>query len=104
VVARRGRRHKCWTAYDANLSDASDEILIIYAQDKQATLVTTNRNCALMARKLRLASVIWLQVREQDAAEAMGRALEWLTENELPQGMVLVIKRRAAPVVLSPLK
>ena len=66
-----GQRHEAWTAYQARLTDADDQSLIIYAEDKKATLVTTNRDCALMARRMRSASVVWLSVKEVDAQVGM---------------------------------
>ena len=52
--------HEAWTAYDAGLADAQDEDLIAYAHAKGAVLVTTNRDCAQLARRLRSAAVVWL--------------------------------------------
>ena len=103
-VARslRAGRHQCWTALEARLSDAEDLDLIAYAHAKQAILVTTNRDCALAARRQRSARTVWLQVREQDATAAMTRALEWLTANRLPEGRVLRVPKRADPRLLSP--
>ena len=74
-VARslRARRQQCWTALEARLSDAEDLELIAYAHAKQGILVTTNRDCALAARRQRSARTTWLQAREQDATAAMAR-------------------------------
>ena len=103
-VARsvRAGHHQCWTALEARLSDAEDLDLIAYAHAKQAILVTTNRDCALAARRQRSARAVWLQVREQDAIVAMTRAVEWLNANRLPEGRVLRVPKRADPRVLSP--
>ena len=96
------QRHEAWTAYQARLTDADDQSLIIYAEDKKATLVTTNRDCALMARRMRSASVVWLSVKEVDAQGAMKAALAWLHANRLPKGRVLRIRKTVAPILLSP--
>jgi predicted nuclease of predicted toxin-antitoxin system len=39
----RRRRHKCWTAADAGLHNVPDDDLTVYAQRKQAVLVTHDR-------------------------------------------------------------
>ena len=94
--------HEAWTAYDAGLGDAQDEDLIAYAHAKGAVLVTTNRDCAQLARRLRSAAVVWLAVREPDATVAMGRATQWLISNALPQGRVLRVPKTTVPTMLSP--
>jgi predicted nuclease of predicted toxin-antitoxin system len=98
------RRHEVWTAFEAKLADADDQSLIIYAEDKRAVLVTTNRDCALMARRMATARVIWLCVREVDAAQAMNTALGWLGANQLPVGRVLRVRKSADPVLLTPVR
>jgi len=94
--------HQSWTAYDAGLVDAADEDLIAYAHAKGAMLVTTNRDCAHLARLLRSATVIWLAVREIDAKVTMGRACMWLSSSSLPEGRVLRVTKVADPTVLNP--
>jgi len=97
-----GKRHEAWTAYQARLTDTDDQSLIIYAEDKEAVLVTTNRDCALKAQRMQSASAVWLSVREVDAETAMSVALGWLAKNRLPAGRVLRIRKTAEPVLLSP--
>jgi hypothetical protein len=65
-------------------------------------LVTTNRDCAQFARRLRSASVLWLAVRENDARDTVIRAVDWLAANALPSGRVLRIAKVAAPKLLDP--
>ena len=106
-VTRRLTRegHKAWTAQEAHLGDVEDDHLIAYAEDKRAVLVTTNRDCAQLGRRMRSASVIWLRVLEVDAVEAVQRALEWLDTNRLPKGMVLrVPKDVLSSNILQPLR
>jgi predicted nuclease of predicted toxin-antitoxin system len=95
--------HEAWTAYEAGLDDARDEDLIAYAHAKRAALVTTNRDCAQLARRLRSARVIWLAVREPDARAAVERAVAWIGQHALPQGRVLKIGKTAEPQVVNPL-
>jgi len=103
-VARwlRSQGHQAWTAFDANLDDAEDRELIAYASGRNAILVTTNRDCALLARRLRSGSVVWLKVLEVDARSAMKRATDWLTDSTLPEGRVLQVPKNAHLKVLNP--
>lgn len=95
--------HEAWTASQANLAAASDLELIVYAYDRNAVLVTTNRDCAQAARRQRTASVVWLQVREPDALDAMRRGADWLKGQRLPTGRVLRVPKRAELSLLRPL-
>jgi predicted nuclease of predicted toxin-antitoxin system len=94
--------HEAWTAYEAGLDDAEEEDLIAYAHARGAVLVTTNRDCAQLARRLRSASVVWLAVREADARMAMERAAAWIKSEALPPGRVLKTPKVAEPRILSP--
>src|SRR2546425_807230 len=60
----RHRGHRSWTAYDANLQEASDAELQAYCANKRATLVTTNRDSATLARRLRACRLVFLAVIE----------------------------------------
>jgi predicted nuclease of predicted toxin-antitoxin system len=96
--------HQAWTAFDAGLDDAEDEDLIAYSHAKGAVLVTTNRDCAQLARRLRSAQAIWLAVRETDALPTMQRATNWMDEHSLPPGRVLKIGKTAEPKLLTPIR
>ncbi len=91
--------HQAWTAFQAGLDDAPDEALLAYAFAMGAALVTTNRDCASLARRMRSAPVVWLQVREVDALDAVQRALAWVESNRLPSGRVLRVPKVAEPTL-----
>ncbi|MBV8161054.1 MAG: DUF5615 family PIN-like protein [Acidimicrobiia bacterium] len=99
----RGEGHQAWTAYDAHLEEGDDDELVVYAGDKAAIAVTINRDFVTIARRLQVARVVHLRVEEAYAVEAMGRAVEWLESNYLPDGRALRVFRRAPLQVLSPL-
>jgi predicted nuclease of predicted toxin-antitoxin system len=98
----RSAGHEAWTAYEANLEDVSDESLIIYAQDRDAVLVTTNRDCAQLGRRMQAARIIWLRVIEVDCEAATLRAIEWLQTNRLPNGRVLRVPKHVPVSLLAP--
>lgn len=99
----REEDHQAWTAYDAHLEEAPDDALLAYAEDKGAVFVTTNRDAAALARRLRAASTIWLSVREVDVLAAIDRALSWLAERRLPDGFVLKVPKHAPLALQAPL-
>jgi predicted nuclease of predicted toxin-antitoxin system len=95
--------HEAWTAYEAGLSAASDQELLAYAAHRDAMVDTNNKDFVPMARRMRLACVVYLRVAEIHAVETMARALEWLDKNTVPQGMVLRVPRRDTIHVMNPL-
>jgi predicted nuclease of predicted toxin-antitoxin system len=98
----RGLGHNAWTAYEAGLPQALDEVLIAYAASKAAIAVTTNKDFGALARRLRMAKVVLLRVDEARAAEAMRRAVDWLANQALPDGMVLRVPLNGPIMILSP--
>ena len=98
----RGEHHQAWTAFEANLEAATDETLIIYADDKGAILVTNNKDCAALARRMCCTKVVYLRVLEVRCVEAMGRALKWMEGADIPQGRVLRVPLRSAIRVMTP--
>ena len=101
--ALRDEGHRAWTAFEANLPDASDETLIIYADDKGAIFVTNNADAAQLARRMQAARTVYLRVVESNAVKAMARAEEWLRSNRLPKGRVLRVPLNASIKVTAPL-
>jgi predicted nuclease of predicted toxin-antitoxin system len=104
AAALRRKRHNAWTADDANLSEASDEELIVYADDKKAILVTNNKDCAALARRMKAARVVFLRCEESRAVVAVERAEAWLRTNSLPAGRVLRVPLTAGVKVMKPLR
>jgi len=97
-------RHQAWTAYDAHLEDASDEAIVVYAGNRRAIVVTTNKDFVPTARRMAIASVVYLRVTEAHAVETLTRALAWLETNQLPDGRVLRVSRRGKITVMAPLR
>lgn len=102
VRVLRSLGHDAWTAYEAGLPGALDETLIVYSASKSAIAVTTNKDFAALARRLRLARVGFLRVEEAKASEAVRRAVEWLEDQALPNGMVLRVPLTGGIEILSP--
>jgi len=68
-------RHEAWTAYDAGMSDASDDDLAIYAHDKKAVLITHDREFSQRRRRNIIGRHIWLNCHEVDAADLIAQLL-----------------------------
>jgi predicted nuclease of predicted toxin-antitoxin system len=98
----RSAGHDVWTAYEAHIEAFGDDAVLMYAERRKATVVTTNRDFIPVARRLSIASVVYLRTSEDHAVEAMSRALDWLTTNRLPGGRVLRVSRTGPITVLSP--
>lgn len=65
----RGEGHECWTASDAGLAiEGQDDNLTIYADDKNAVLVTMDKEFSLRRRTNAIGRHIWLRCPEPDAA------------------------------------
>jgi hypothetical protein len=77
---------------------------MIYADDRDAILVTSNRNCALAAPRKGVARAVWLDCVEEYALDTTKRVLRWfeLRTNLLPQGRVLRCPRNGDLIVLRP--
>lgn len=65
----RGEGYECWTASDAGLAtEGRDDNLTVYAHDKNAVLVTLDKEFSLRRRTNAIGRHIWLRCPEPDAA------------------------------------
>lgn len=67
--------HDAWAADDAGLSEASDDDLTVYAQDKSAVLITHDVEFSKKRRKNVIGRHIFLRCDEWKAAELLTRDL-----------------------------
>ena len=69
------RRHQCWRAGEAGLADANDELIAIYAEERQAVLISHDRAFA----KKRIANTtgqsVWLHCQQVDGVEVLAEHL-----------------------------
>ena len=69
------RRHQCWRAGEAGLADANDELIAIYAEERQAVLISHDKAFA----KKRMANTrgqhVWLHCQHVDAVDVLARHL-----------------------------
>jgi len=73
-VARmlRGEGHDCWTAGEAGLAtESQDDNLTVYADEKNAVLVTMDREFSQRRRKRSIGRHIWLRCPEPEAADML---------------------------------
>jgi predicted nuclease of predicted toxin-antitoxin system len=76
-VAARLRQfgHDAWTASDAGLARAGDDDLAVYAHDRNAVLLSHDREFSRRRRAWTIGQHIYLRCPEWDAADLLAAAL-----------------------------
>lgn len=72
----RKRHHVAWTAANAGLSRAADDDLTVYAQERDAVLVTHDGEFSERRRKNVVGRHIYLKCNEWDAAKILADHLD----------------------------
>ncbi len=73
----RGEGHECWTAGEAGLAtEGQDDNLTVYAVEKNAVLVTMDKEFSLRRRVNSIGRHIWLRCPEPEAAAVLRARLE----------------------------
>lgn len=67
--------HEAWTAYEAGLADAADDDLAVYAHEKNAVLVTHDREFSQRRRRWIIGRHLWLRCSEADAMDLLAKFL-----------------------------
>ena len=78
MAALRKLGHDAWTAAEAGLNTAADDELTVYAMDRQAVLVTHNREFSIRRQRNVIGWHIWLGCAEWEAAGLLGRHIDEL--------------------------
>lgn len=98
-LTRRG--HQCWRAGEAGLADANDELIAIYAEERQAVLISHDRAFA----KKRIANTtgqsVWLHCQQVDGVEVLAEHLAEV-EAKLANLRMVVLEVTRAGVKLHP--
>ena len=74
------RGHDCWSADQANLGEATDDALTIYAQARKAVVVTHDREFSARRRRNTIGMHIFLDCLEPDAVDLMEQHLDDILE------------------------
>lgn len=74
LLTKRG--HECWTTSDANLYNASDDTLTVYADEHKAVLITHDSEFSRRRRKNAVGMHIQLRCAEPDALELVDKHLD----------------------------
>lgn len=104
VIVRRvllDAGHECWTAAEANLYDAPDDALAVYAADRSAALVSHDAEFARRRRRNTIGQHIWLRCTEPQAPAVLAQHLTAIIDllNRMPD---LVIEVRPERLIVSP--
>jgi predicted nuclease of predicted toxin-antitoxin system len=90
----RAAGHECWTAAQANLAGqvaADDDELSVYAQEKQAVVVTHDREFSQRRIRNTFGKHVWLRSEQPDAAAVVTRHLDEMLEALEQHAQVVVI-------------
>lgn len=67
--------HQAWTAHDAGLARASDDDLAVYAHERNAVLLTHDREFSRRRRTWTIGRHVYLRCAEWEAADLLANAL-----------------------------
>lgn len=93
--------HECWTAAEANLNDAPDDALAVYAADRSAALVSHDAEFARRRRRNTIGQHIWLRCSEPLAPAVLAQHLAEVVDvlGRMPD---VVIEVRPDRFIVSP--
>jgi predicted nuclease of predicted toxin-antitoxin system len=93
--------HECWTAAEANLDEAPDDALAVYATDRGAALVSHDAEFARRRRRNTIGQHVWLRCVEPHAPTVLGEHLVDVVD--VLSGMPdVVLEVRPGSVIVSP--
>ena len=67
--------HDCWTAAEANLDEAPDDALAVYATDRGAALISHDAEFARRRGRNTIGQHVWLRCTEPRAAAVLAQHL-----------------------------
>ena len=67
--------HECWTAAEANLYEAPDNALAVYAADRNAALISHDADFARRRRRNTIGQHVWLRCTEPQAPAVLSQHL-----------------------------
>jgi len=93
--------HECWTAAEANLGDAPDDALAVYATDRSAALISHDAEFARRRRRNTIGQHVWLRCTEPQAQAVLGEHLGEVVDalSKMPD---IVVEVRPDRVIVSP--
>jgi predicted nuclease of predicted toxin-antitoxin system len=74
ALVKRG--HQCWTASEANLFRVTDDTLTVYADDREAVLITHDDEFSQRRRRNAVGMHIQLRCQEPDAVDLLMKHLD----------------------------
>ncbi len=67
----RQRGHKCWSVVDAGLGGADDDAVAIYADDRDAVLITHDSDATRRRRRFTFGRHVYLRCHQLEAIELL---------------------------------
>jgi predicted nuclease of predicted toxin-antitoxin system len=71
----RQRHHECWRAGEAGLADANDDLIAIYAEERQAVLISHDKAFARKRMANTTGQSVWLHCEQVDGVELLAQHL-----------------------------
>lgn len=93
--------HECWTAAQANLDDAPDDALAVYASDRAAALISHDAEFARRRRQNTIGQHVWLRCLEPRAPAVLAKHLPEIVDvlDRMPD---VVLEVRPDSVTIAP--
>ena len=93
--------HECWTAAEANLYDAPDDAVAVYAADRRAALISHDAEFARRRRRNTMGQHVWLRCTEPQASAVLSQHLAEVV-GVLGRMADVVIEVRPERLIVSP--
>jgi predicted nuclease of predicted toxin-antitoxin system len=75
VAMLTGRGHQCWRAGQAGLADANDELIAIYAEERQAVLISHDKAFARKRMANTTGQSVWLHCEPVEGVDVLSEHL-----------------------------
>jgi predicted nuclease of predicted toxin-antitoxin system len=93
--------HECWTVAEANLYDAADDAVAVYATDRGAALISHDAEFARRRRRNTIGQHVWLRCTEPQASAVLSQHLAEVV-GVLGRMADVVIEVRPERLIVSP--
>ena len=93
--------HGCWTVAEANLYDAPDDAVAVYAADRSAALISHDAEFARRRRRNTIGQHVWLRCTEPQASAVLTQHLAEVVD-VLGRLADVVIEVRPERLMISP--
>ena len=98
----RQRGHECWSVVDAGLGGADDDAVAIYADDRDAVLITHDADATRRRRRFTFGRHVFLRCHQLEAVELLEIHIDELVTQVVHHNIGVFEVRRTAIVFHAP--